>query len=152
MTSPLEALRPLVGVWIERASFGDDTIEGRASFEWLGGQEAFLVYRSEMAPPVPTSLSLISSDGSGDACLMRYHDSRGVYREYRTSIRDGEWRITRDDRAGQRDPRQDGPGFSQRFIGALARDGKSIDGRWERSNDGLTWEVDFPLTYTRIAR
>lgn len=40
--------------------------------------------------------------------------------------------------------------FRQRFVGTFSDDGKSIDGRWERSHDGADWEHDFELIYKRI--
>lgn len=41
------------------------------------------------------------------------------------------------------------PGFSQRFTGTLAEDGRTIAGKGELSKDGMTWEKDLELTYTR---
>ena len=40
--------------------------------------------------------------------------------------------------------------FSQRFTGTFSEDGKTIEGRWEISHDGETWETDFDMTYTKI--
>jgi hypothetical protein len=39
--------------------------------------------------------------------------------------------------------------FAQRFVGAFSEDGNVIDGAWEKSQDGSTWEKDFDLTYRR---
>ena len=41
--------------------------------------------------------------------------------------------------------------FSQRYTGRLSDDGKRIDGRWESSNDGQSWDLDFRLNYLRLA-
>jgi hypothetical protein len=38
--------------------------------------------------------------------------------------------------------------FSQRFRGKFSDDG--IRGTWETSHDGVTWERDFDLTYTKV--
>jgi hypothetical protein len=38
--------------------------------------------------------------------------------------------------------------FSQRFTGMFT-DGHTIEGRWETSKDGSTWELDFDLVYRR---
>jgi hypothetical protein len=35
--------------------------------------------------------------------------------------------------------------------GQLSPDGDTIDGRWEISDDGSTWRVDFTLTFRRLA-
>ena len=41
--------------------------------------------------------------------------------------------------------------FSQRYVGTISPDGNRIEGRWETSYDqGESWEVDFPLSYTRV--
>jgi len=31
-------------------------------------------------------------------------------------------------------------------------DGRTIEGRWESSPDGTTWELDFPITYRKTIR
>jgi len=41
------------------------------------------------------------------------------------------------------------PGFSQRFIGALSANGRSISATWEKSADGRRWLRDFDLIYTK---
>jgi hypothetical protein len=40
--------------------------------------------------------------------------------------------------------------FRQRFTGEFSADGRTISGRWETSQDGSTWELDFDLTYRRL--
>jgi hypothetical protein len=45
---------------------------------------------------------------------------------------------------------REAPGFHQRFFGTLAEDGQSINARWEKSDDGTTWEHDFDMIYTRL--
>jgi hypothetical protein len=54
------------------------------------------------------------------------------------SIADGIWRLWRE-----------APGFWQRFVGTFSDDGRTISGRWEKSVDGLKWEHDFDLNYTK---
>jgi hypothetical protein len=40
--------------------------------------------------------------------------------------------------------------FCQRYVGQVADDGWSVDGRWEAShNGGETWEADFQLRFER---
>ncbi|MFD0745660.1 hypothetical protein ACFQ1L_30415 [Phytohabitans flavus] len=46
---------------------------------------------------------------------------------------------------------RDAPNFNQRFTGTPSDDGRTIDGQWEMSRDGETWNVDFAITYTREA-
>ncbi len=69
---------------------------------------------------------------------MHYFDSRGVHRIYAASFAGGVWRLERD-----------APGFSQRFAGTFAPDGRAIDGQWELSRDGTTWDDDLRITYRR---
>jgi hypothetical protein len=37
----------------------------------------------------------------------------------------------------------------QRVEGRISDDGRLIDSRWEASQDGKLWELEFDLTYTR---
>ena len=68
---------------------------------------------------------------------MLYSDARGVFRIYRMRLTDEAWTIWRD-----------APGFNQRFIGTF-RDDKTIEGAWESSPDGTTWESDFDMVYRK---
>jgi hypothetical protein len=61
-----------------------------------------------------------------------------VHRVYRMTFADGLWRMWRD-----------APGFGQHFTGRVSVDGNTMDGRWEKSTDGMTWNLDFELTYRR---
>ncbi len=150
--SPLPGLRPLqalIGIWDLVASAGDQELgRGRAVFEWLGGG-AFLVRREEMEPaatlpaemvaasPYPT-LTIVGADESTEDFGVLYADARGVSRTMLMSLKDGVWRMWRDQ-----------PGFRQRFDGRFSRDGRAIAGRWEKSEDGVTWQTDFDLRYVR---
>ena len=91
----------------------------------------------------PQSLSVIARDDDGQAFTMHYFDSRGVVRLYRMTIRDGEWRLLRTSADFSPLP------FQQRYVGRFAADGRRIDGRWERSDDGTDWQLDFELNYIR---
>ena len=55
------------------------------------------------------------------------------------SVTDGVWKVWRD-----------APGFNQRYIGKISEDGRSITGRWEFSEDGKSWKVDFDLNYEKV--
>ncbi len=137
----LKSLAPLSGTWRSMAANplerGPRRVRGRVTFEWLEGGR-YLVQRWTNAAPFPSGISIIGADGSTKKLVMRYFDSRGVARIYRISLARGVLKIWRD-----------APGFSQRFTGRFSADGKRIDGRWEKSTDGVTWEHDFDLTYTR---
>jgi hypothetical protein len=138
----LEPLRVLVGEWT--ATVGD-LHAGRVVFEWALG-EAFLIQRSQSPPEFPDGLAVIAAAGDG-GYLQHYFDSRGVVRLYRMTLRDGRWTLLRTE------PDFSPLDFAQRFEGTFSAAGDTVEGRWETSRDGgQTWEVDFPLTYTRQAR
>jgi hypothetical protein len=44
---------------------------------------------------------------------------------------------------------RESPDFSQRFAGTFSADGNTIQGRWEISTDGSSWEPDFDLNSLR---
>lgn len=67
-----------------------------------------------------------------------YFDSRGVFRVYEASVDDTAWRLWRD-----------APGFSQRFAGTFADDGKTTEGLWELCEDDEHWASDLQITYRR---
>jgi hypothetical protein len=88
--------------------------------------------------PFPTT-ALIGLDDATEEFTLLYADARGVHRVYRMTLDGGVWKQWRD-----------APGFNQRFTATLSPDGDTMDGQWEMSTDGTTWNVDFELTYTRV--
>lgn len=132
----LEPLTPLIGEWdVEVPRFPGQ--RGRATFEWLEGG-AFLRFHAEAPEPAPSGTLIISRDDASEVYTALHYDSRGVSRVYAMTFDDGAWKIWRN-----------APGFSQRFTGTLADDGRSIRASWEKSPDGSDWEHDFDLLYTR---
>jgi ketosteroid isomerase-like protein len=131
-------LEPLIGRWRIGAPGADPA--GEVEFDWLG-DKAFVVQRWRSDPPeFPDGIALIGPDETGDGFLQHYFDTRGVARRYGMSLRDGEWRLWRDD-----------ADFAQRFTGRFSADGRTIDGAWEIALDRSNFEHDFDLTYTRVA-
>jgi hypothetical protein len=140
----LERLDAFVGEWTVEVPFAPG-VNGHAVFEWvLGGQ--FLMERSEVpdVPEAPDGISIIGVDRDGSAYTQHYFDSRGVVRLYAMTFRDGEWTLLRD--APDFTPLD----FWQRFTGEFSADGRTISGRWETSQDGSAWELDFDLTYRKV--
>jgi hypothetical protein len=137
----LEPLSVLVGTWNTvgmHPLVPGTTFHGRTSFDWLEGG-AFLIMHSRIdEPEIPSGIAVFGSDDATGECSMLYFDERGVSRRYEVSLRDNVWKWWRN-----------APGFSQRFTGAIAADGRTIVGRGELSRDGSTWEGDLELTYTR---
>ena len=141
---PNPALAPLsvlVGTWNTVGTHPlvpGTTFHGRTSFDWLEGG-AFLIMHSQIdEPQIPSGIAIFGSDDTTGECSMLYFDERGVSRTYEVTLRDNVWRWWRN-----------APGFSQRFTGVIAADGRTIVSRGELSRDGKSWEPDLELTYTR---
>ena len=142
---PNPALEPfgvLVGTWRTTGTHPlvpGTTFHGRTSFAWMEGG-AFLLMHSQIdEPEIPSGIAVYGTDDATGECSMLYFDERGVSRRYEVSLRDNVWKSWRDD-----------PGFSQRMVGTIAADGRTIVSRGEMSRDGAPWEPDLALTYTRI--
>jgi hypothetical protein len=140
-------LRRLIGTWrFEPIVDGHAAGIGRATFAWIE-HGAFVLERSdadwtdpgwvEKAPR--STQSVIGFDDTTGEVSMLYADSRGVFRIYGGTLTDDAWRLARA-----------APGFHQRFIGLFGDDGRTIEGRWESSPDGVAWELDFPVTYRKV--
>ena len=120
---------------------GPGAVQLAARFEWIE-EGSFLVQHQGNGAGPPQARWLIGRDETSGQYTVLYADARGVSRVYQMSLQmslEGRtWKMSRD-----------APGFSQRFEGRLSPDGATIDGRWEKSTDGQTWEHDFDLRYTR---
>lgn len=144
----LARLEPLVGRWSVRPLV-DGVGTSWTEFSWQD-DGLFLRQLSDADPLPPTApqvwrdnvpfpvTSVIGLDDSAEQFTMLYADARGVHRVYQMTLDGGEWRMWRH-----------APGFNQRFHGTFGPDGDTIDARWEFSEDGRTWRVDFGLAYAR---
>jgi hypothetical protein len=137
----LQKLEPLVGEWIlEARPPGGEPWPGggRSTFAWHPSG-AHLIQRTMIdLPEAPNSLSIMGCDADNGTYLQLYSDDRGVSRLYDMSIDDSEWRLWRE-----------GQPFDQRFIGTISRDRNTISGRWEKSEGGTSFTIDFELVYRR---
>ena len=142
----LDFLDGFVGEWNMSSSLAPDPADaphGRTAFEWLP-QRRFLIQRWEVDhPAAPDGIAIIGFEAGSATLLQHYFDSRGVARIYEMTLADGVWKLWRTATA---------PDFSQRFTGTFDTAGDTIAGAWEISHDGVTWEHDFDLTYTRADR
>jgi hypothetical protein len=139
---PLERLEAFEGTWVLKAPF-PDAPEGRVTFEWMMDGR-FLIQRWDVDPPIPSGLAIIGLDETQNSFRQYYFDSRGVARIYQMSLSHGEWKLWRD--TADFSPLE----FRQRYTGRFSEDGRRIEGAWEISHDGVTWEHDFDLTYERL--
>jgi len=63
---------------------------------------------------------------------------------YQMNFQDDIWKLWRDiSDFSQLD-------FSQRFIGHINKSQDVIQGTWEKSDDGLSWEYDFRLIFRKV--
>jgi hypothetical protein len=137
----LKQLHPLVGQWILEAVFPDappSDVRGHAIFQW-GPGDAFLVQRWEVSlDEAPDGVAIIAVDEDSGKLIQHYFDSRGVVRQYEMGIDDGTWTLLKLS-----------SGFAQRFRGEFSASGETIEGAWEKSDDGDEWEHDFRLIYRK---
>ena len=138
----LEPFNVLIGSWNTTGTHGDvpnTILHGHASFEWLEGG-AFLVMRMEIDDPrFPSTIAIFGSDDSEEEYYMLTFDERGVSRKHEVSLRDNIWKWWRN-----------APGFFQRYEATITDDGNTIVGKGGLSKDGVSWEKDLDLTYTRV--
>lgn len=139
----LEPLSFLLGTWETVGTHPlvpGTTFHGRTVFAWIESG-AFLMMRSEIdEPQIPSGIAIFGTDDATGECGMLYFDERGVSRRYEVACDDREWKWWRN-----------ASGFSQRMIGTIPRpDGRTMTVRGDLSRDGLTWEPDLELTYTRV--
>jgi hypothetical protein len=138
----LQAFNVLIGRWTTVGTHPmvpGTTFHGRSSFEWIEGG-AFMVMRSEIdEPEIPSATAILGSDDATGNHFMLYFDERGVSRKYDVRFRDNAWTWWRN-----------APGFSQRFTGSVRDNGRTIVGKGELSKDGVSWQGDLELTYTRV--
>jgi hypothetical protein len=144
-SGPNPALEPfsvLIGNWSTIGTHGlmpGTILHGHASFEWLENG-AFLLVRSKVDDPrFPNTVSILGSDDAVAEHYMLTFDERGVSRKYDVTLHDNIWKWWRN-----------APGFSQRYEGIIGDGGNTITARGELSKDGLSWEKDLDLTYTRV--
>lgn len=139
----LESLNALVGTWLLEGShvqLPDTVIRGEKTYEWFEGQRFLIEHSCYDHPDIPNSIALIGVGDANAPLVQHYFDSRGVSRIYEMSLSEGIWKLWRD-----------APGFSQRFSGTFSDDGKTIEGLWDKSSDGVQWGRDLELTYTKVA-
>jgi len=141
----LRDLEILIGMWemeLSNASFlpnPSDTMKSKVAFEWLE-DAAFLIMRmGDSSSKSQGAIWLINRDESNSDYKVFYYDDRKVSRIYEMSFAEQVWKLWRQS-----------PGFSQRFEGKINHGGNRILAKWEKSDDGQTWEHDFDVMYTRI--
>ncbi len=129
----------MVAPWAQQSD-----VRGRTTFTWLLGRR-YLEERSEVPiPEAPDNMAIVAPAAEGDGFTQHYFDDRGVVRLYAMTFDGEEWTLLR--AAADFSPLS----FYQRFVGRFTDGGNTIRGRWETSDDGAAWELDFELIYTRV--
>ena len=103
----------------------------------LDGKDALVVMRTRMKV-APASIAVLGADDNQNSFTMLYSDERGVVRRLEMTLTARRWTMIRRQR-----------GFSQRFVGRIAPNGRSIRATWDKSADGRRWIRDFELVYTK---
>ena len=114
------------------------TLHGHTSFSLIEEGAFLLMHTDFEEEAIPNGVAVFGSDDSAEIVSMLYFDVRGVSRIYETSVDDSTWKFWRN-----------APGFSQRYTCTFADDGNTIFGQGELSKNGLDWEKDLSLIYTR---
>ena len=139
----LQAFSVLIGTWTTSGTHGlvpDTVLHGHTSFEWLENG-AYLLMRSAIDDPrIPTAIAILASDDAEGEFYMLTFDVRGISRKYEMTLDDNVWKWWRN-----------APEFFQRYEGRIVDGGNTIIGKGELSKDGVSWEQDLDLTYTRVA-
>ncbi|MBA3789367.1 hypothetical protein H0X32_03150 [Patescibacteria group bacterium] len=136
----LKVFEPVIGVWdtVGTHPMVDSPLHGRASFEWHESGAFIIQHTSIEDSRFPDGVAIFASDDALGIHSMVYFDERGVSRIHQVRM-DGNvlrwWR--------------DAPGFSQRYSLTISEDQQSMVGKGELSKDGVTWEKDLDLNYTR---
>ena len=112
----------------------------------LAGKRGLWVKRqtNEDFMAIEQLVCVVGPDGQG-GFTQRYCDARGVVRVYEMKFGAGRWERLRVN--ADFTPLD----FSQRYVGQFSADRSRIDGAWESSRDGQTWELDFQLNYFKLA-
>ncbi|HEY0010916.1 MAG TPA: hypothetical protein VGB97_03345 [Candidatus Paceibacterota bacterium] len=139
----LQAFAPVIGEWKTAGTHGmipDTPLHGHTSFSWHESG-AFIVMQSSINEDVgiPHGLAILASDDALGTFAMAYYDERGVSRHYHLSIQDNVVKWWREQ-----------PSVSQRYSLTISEDGHTLTGKGEISKDGITWEQDLNLVYSKV--
>lgn len=117
-------------------------IVGETRFEWL--DDSYVIQHTQIEQPeFPNSTIIYDWNASTDHYVQHYFDSRGVTRLYEMSFETGVWKLWREK------PDFSPLDFFQRFNGQIDGTGNVIESSWEQSENGITWEHDFRLTFKK---
>jgi hypothetical protein len=157
MPEPHSRLGALVGRWRSEGHIVGDPpvpITGTDTYEWLAGG-FFLVHHVDVVvgdQPVQAIEIIGEHDPSTDSLTARAFDNEGRVTVMRASVdEDGVWRFTGGaDVAAAAQPTAADPRGAVRSTLMVSADGTGMTARWERSDDGATWQPWMSMTFTRM--
>jgi len=133
-------LRKLIGRWIVEGRFvgGGEVLDVRGSVtcSWLV-KDALAIWR-ERSTVAPKTICVMGADDNQNSFTILHSDERGVVRRLEMTLTARRWTWTR--RV---------PGFTQRFVGRISPNGRTIQVTCDKSADGRRWMRDFNLTYKK---
>lgn len=129
----------LVGRWRTEGPLPgapDGVVHGDVTIEWLEDQQCLMQRTLYDHSSLRDSLMVTAVlDGTP---TMHYFDNSGVHSVFTVEITADAWRFWSDE-----------PGNARRWTGVFADGGRVINGVFETSVDGTTWEAAGATTYTR---
>jgi hypothetical protein len=137
----LKKLEIFIGAWSMEMIFPNNSAPnmiGQVAFRWLEDGAFLHMLTGDKSSGLPWSDCIMGRDDSAETYSVLYYDWRGVSRIYQMSFENDEWKQWRE-----------ASGFHQRFSGIFSKDHNTITAKWEKSNDGLNWEHDFNVKYSR---
>jgi Protein of unknown function (DUF1579) len=157
MPEPHSRLGALVGRWRSEGHIVGDPavpITGTDTYEWLAGG-FFLVHHVDVLvgdQPVQAIEIIGEHDPGTDSFTARAYDNEGRVTVMRASVgEDGVWRFTGGaDVAAAAQPTAAAPRGAVRSTLTVSADGTGMTARWERSDDGATWQPWMDMTFTRM--
>jgi len=157
MPEPHSRLGALVGRWRSEGHIVGDPavpITGTDTYEWLAGG-FFLVHQVDVVvgdQPVQAIEIIGEHDPGTDSFTARAFDNEGHVTVMRARVdEDGVWRFTGGaDVAAAAQPTAADPRGAVRSTLTVSADGTGMTARWERSDDGATWQPWMDMTFTRM--
>ena len=153
----IQRLGALVGRWRSEGHIVGDPavpITGTDSYEWLAGGFFLLHHVDVMVGDQQVqALELIGEyDPATDSFTARAYDNLGNVTVMRARVdAQGVWRFTGGgDVAAVARPAAAGAGGAVRSTLTISLDRSGMTARWERSDDGASWQPWMDMTFTRM--
>jgi hypothetical protein len=153
----IQRLGALVGRWRSEGHIVGEApvpIKGTDVYEWLPGG-FFLVHHVDVMigeQPVQAIEIIGEYDPATDSFTARAYDNQGSVTIMRAMVDDqGVWTFTGGgDIAPAAQPNSAAVSGAVRSTLTVSPDGRRMTAKWERSDDGTTWQFWMDMTFTRM--